>query len=63
VPAAVVVTEAFANLARMAARARGIAELRTVVLPHPMETRSDDEIRCIARERLGEIYAALVKNG
>ena len=59
----IVVTEVFANLARTAARARGMSELRTVVLPHPMETRSDDEIQRIAEEKLDEIRAALVKNG
>jgi hypothetical protein len=60
---ALVVTEVFANLARTAARARGMAELCTVVLPHPMETRSEDEIRRIAHEKLDEIYASLVKGG
>jgi len=38
------VTEVFANLARIAARARGMAELRMLVLPHPMETRAAEEI-------------------
>lgn len=50
----------FANLAATAARARGMAQLRTLVLPHPMETRSAEEIRRIALERLDEIATLLV---
>ena len=55
----IVVTEVFANLARTAARARGFAALRTLVLPHPMETRSRDEIRLIAAAKLDEIVRLL----
>ena len=43
-PAVVVVTAVFANLARTAARARGIDPIPMLVLPHPMETRSAEEI-------------------
>lgn len=60
-PAVLVVTEVFANLARTAARARGFAELRTLVLPHPMETRPAAEIRDIALARLDEIHDQLVR--
>ena len=56
------VTEVFANLAATAARARGMAHLRTLVLPHPMETRSADDIRRIALERFDEIAALLSEN-
>jgi len=59
VPALVVVTEVFANLARTAARAHGYPAMRMLVLPHPMEGRSEAEVRAIARARLGEIVAAL----
>jgi hypothetical protein len=55
----VVVTEVFANLARTAARARGAADLRMLVLPHPMETRTAEEIERIALERLDLIATAL----
>ena len=53
----------FANLARTAARARGVAELRTLVLPHPMETRSAEEIDRIALERMDELFRLLVASG
>lgn len=59
IPAVVVVTEVFANLARTAARAHGYPEMRMLVLPHPMEGRPEAEVRAIARARLGELVAAL----
>jgi hypothetical protein len=59
VPAVVVVTEVFANLARTAARARGSEELRMLVLPHPMETRSAAEIERIALDRIEAIRQLL----
>ena len=55
----IVVTEVFANLARTAAHARGVADLRLLVLPHPIETRTHEEIDRIARERLDSIAALL----
>jgi hypothetical protein len=54
-----VVTEVFANLAQTAARARGYDHLATLVLPHPMETRSIDEIQRIASERANELLSLL----
>ena len=50
-PAVVVVTEVFENLARTAARAQGYPALRMLVLPHPMESRPEAEVRAIARDR------------
>jgi hypothetical protein len=61
VPTVVVVTEVFANLAATAARARGMHELRTLVLPHPMETRSEDEIRRLALEAMQALERLLVQ--
>jgi hypothetical protein len=60
IPTVVVVTEVFENLAGLAARARGYESLRTLVLPHPMETRSEDEIRRMVRARLRDIAGLLV---
>ena len=62
VPAVVVVTEVFANLAQMAARARGMRTLRTLVLPHPMETRSAEEVRALALARLDELHQLLTRS-
>jgi hypothetical protein len=61
VPAVVVVTEVFENLARTAARAQGYADLRLVVLPHPMESRPEEEVRGIARARFRELIALLAE--
>jgi hypothetical protein len=55
----VVVTEVFTNLAVTAARSRGYPELRTLVLPHPMESRPEEEIRRIARERFRELIGLI----
>ena len=44
------VTAVFENLARTAAAAKGHRDLRVHVLPHPMESRPEAEIRAIARE-------------
>jgi hypothetical protein len=57
-----VVTAVFANLARIAAQARGMAALRTLSLPHPMETRPVEEIERIAASRLDEIHRLLQKH-
>ena len=56
-------TEVFANLARTAARAHGYPEMRTLVLPHPMEGRPEAEVRSIARARFAELTAMLVVKG
>jgi hypothetical protein len=53
----VVVTAVFENLARTAARAQGRPDLRMLVLPHPMESRPEPEVRQIARDRFGELIA------
>ncbi len=55
----VVVTEVFVNLADTAARARGFGNLRRLVLPHPLETRSADEIVAITRSRFDHLVQLL----
>ena len=59
-PAVVVVTEVFVNLAQTAARARGVDPIPMLVLPHPMEGRSPDEIDRIAERRFDEAMALIV---
>ena len=58
-PAAVVVTEVFAKLAEGAARARGVDPITMLVLPHPMEGRSPEEIDRIAAQVFGQAMALL----
>jgi hypothetical protein len=61
VPAVVVVTEVFENLARTAARAQGYPDLRTLVLPHPMESRPESEVHAIARARFQALVDLLAE--
>ncbi len=58
-PAVAVVTRVFENLARTAARAHGYPDLRLLVLPHPMESRPEAEVREIARAHFAELLALL----
>jgi hypothetical protein len=55
----VVVTEVFENLARTAARAHGYPDMRLLVLPHPMESRPEAEVRAIARARFRDLLRLL----
>jgi hypothetical protein len=61
-PALVVVTAVFANLARVAARARGVEPIPMLVLPHPMETRATDEIDRLADATFDETMAWLARS-
>jgi hypothetical protein len=54
-----VVTEQFETLARTLARQYGRPGLRLLVLPYPLDTRPEDEVRDIARRRFGEALATL----
>jgi uncharacterized ferredoxin-like protein len=56
-----VVTAVFANLARTAARARGIDPIPMLVLPHPMEGRPVAEIERIATDVFGEAIRLLAE--
>jgi len=55
------VTAVFENLGRTAARAQGYPELRMLVLPHPMESRPDPEVRALARARFAELIGLLAE--
>jgi len=55
------VTEVFENLARTAARAQGYPDLRMLVLPHPMESRPEADMRAIARARFRDLMHLLAE--
>lgn len=57
--AVVVVTEEFEALAHTMAANAGRAGLRVHVLPYPLETRSEAEVRAIAAEHWPLVLAAL----
>lgn len=62
-PAAVVVTEVFVALAQTAARARGVEPLPLLVLPHPLEGRSDAELDAIAERHFAAAMALIADAG
>jgi len=56
-----VVTSVFENLAQTAARAHGHPTMRTLVLPHPMEGRPEDDVRAIARAHFDALVALIAE--
>lgn len=53
--AVAVVTQEFEALARTMAANAGRPGLRIVVLPYPLETRPEEEVRAVAREHWGSL--------
>ncbi|MEK7874530.1 MAG: hypothetical protein AAB502_11830 [Chloroflexota bacterium] len=44
------VTKAFEGLAKASAKGRGVPDLRVVVLPHPLDSLPEKQIRQIVRQ-------------
>jgi len=59
VPAVAVVTEEFVGLAQACAKSLGYPDLKLVAVPHPLETKTHEEIQRIAVEKLQEIVGKL----
>jgi hypothetical protein len=58
VPGVVVASSEFVDAAESQARALGLPA-RRVFVPHPIQDRTDDEMRALADAALAEILAAL----
>ena len=58
-PAVLVASSAFADAAAHQAAALGQAEVRRVLVAHPIQDRTDDELRELARGALDEVLAGL----
>jgi alkanesulfonate monooxygenase SsuD/methylene tetrahydromethanopterin reductase-like flavin-dependent oxidoreductase (luciferase family) len=58
-PAVLVASSAFADAAVQQAAALGQPEIRCVLVPHPIQDRTDDELRALAHESVEEIMAGL----
>ncbi|HEY1831835.1 MAG TPA: hypothetical protein VGG38_16505 [Acidimicrobiales bacterium] len=58
-PTAIVATEHFGNLARELASSEGRPDIRLLLLPHPFEGRSEDEVRRLAREAYPRLLETL----
>jgi hypothetical protein len=62
-PTAIVTTEQFVDLARTIATLEGHGEIPLVVLPFPLETRPEDEVRDIARVHYDRLLDAIGATG
>ena len=62
VPGVVVASSEFIEAAESQASALGVAA-RRVLVPHPIQDRTDDEMRALADKALDEILAALQSTG
>jgi hypothetical protein len=62
VPGVVVASSEFIEAAESQASALGVAA-RRVFVPHPIQDRTDDEMRALADTALDEILAALQQAG
>ena len=58
VPGVVVASSEFVQAAESQAKALGLAA-RRVFVPHPIQDRTDDEMRALADDAVAEILAAL----
>lgn len=58
-PAVLVASSTFVDAADKQAEMLGQPAARRVFVPHPIQDRTDDELRELAREALGELTAAL----
>jgi hypothetical protein len=58
-PAVLVASSAFEQAARDQAEKLGQPEVRRVFVPHPIQDRTDDEVRVLAREAVDALETAL----
>ena len=58
-PAVLVASSAFADAAVQQAAALGQSDIRRVLVPHPIQDRTDEELRALARDAVEEILAGL----
>jgi hypothetical protein len=58
-PAVLIASAAFEDAARRQAALLGAPELRRVFVGHPVQDRTDDELRDMARAAFAQVFAAL----
>ena len=58
-PAVLVASSVFADAAERQAEALGAPDARRVLVPHPVQDRTDDELRVMARDALDDVVRAL----
>ncbi len=59
IPTATVISSEFVRAARAQAEALGATDYRTVVVPHPIQTLTRDEVRTLADKAFDEILRRL----
>jgi hypothetical protein len=59
VPAVVVITEPFRDLVRTFSGSIGMPDYPAVVLPHPVSSKADDELRTLAAKAVDEVVRLL----
>ena len=58
-PGVLVASSVFADAAAAQAEALGAPDARWVLVPHPVQDRTDDELRAMARDAVDELLAAI----
>jgi hypothetical protein len=58
-PSVLVASSVFEDAATMQARELGQPDARRVFVPHPIQDRTDDEMRALARAAVEEIVSAI----
>ena len=61
VPTATVISREFIRAARAQAEALGAVDYRTVVVPHPIQTLTREEVRALADRAFDDIVARLIR--
>ncbi len=62
IPAVAVASSEFGQAAEAQRKALGMNDARYVLVPHPIQDATDDEMRTKAKEALEQIVSALTKN-
>jgi hypothetical protein len=60
-PAVLVASSAFADAAVLQSAALGQPDVRRVLVAHPIQDRTDEELQALAREAVEEILAGLYR--
>jgi hypothetical protein len=58
-PGVLVASSVFAEAAEAQAEALGAPDARRVLVPHPIQDRTDDELQAMARDAVDDLLAAI----
>ena len=58
-PGVLVASSVFADAATAQAEALGAPDARRVLVPHPVQDRTDDELRAMARDAVDQLVSAI----